>query len=282
MHLLHRLLPTCIFLAHYSSSPCAGQRPPAGGAALQDNSPRAGKRAESEQHALSCASCGGLGGGSARGAFFCPLLLTPLCPCQPPFCCRYSWMTSRVPSTSGGRRQVSRRPGFACWPGPTFCGTAGLRLAVTLCFCDGPGAHLRKAPALLPTNPASRRRAGRHRAAPAGRHAAAAVHRGAGDPAAPAPGGLGRSGCLTARSALACGWIVCLPAHQPQSSRTPVSHNHLRPFPHTQICCHPDLAPGEDPSFLAQQDAPAQLTPEVAAQLVELLRVRAAPRWLLV
>ncbi|KAI7841955.1 hypothetical protein COHA_004482 [Chlorella ohadii] len=39
-----------------------------------------------------------------------------------------------------------------------------------------------------------------------------------------------------------------------------------------QICCHPDLAPGEDPSFLAQQDAPPQLTPEVAAQLVQLLR----------
>lgn len=56
----------------HSSLPCAGQRPPAGGAALQDDSPRAGKRAESEQHALCCASCGGLGGGSVRGHIHLP------------------------------------------------------------------------------------------------------------------------------------------------------------------------------------------------------------------
>ncbi|EFN54350.1 hypothetical protein CHLNCDRAFT_135608 [Chlorella variabilis] len=44
----------------------------------------------------------------------------------------------------------------------------------------------------------------------------------------------------------------------------------LRP---RQICCHASLAPGEDPSFLAQQPAAgAKLTPELAAQLVELLR----------
>ena len=43
--------------------------------------------------------------------------------------------------------------------------------------------------------------------------------------------------------------------------------------PVPQICCHASLAPGEDPSFLAQQPAAgAKLTPELAAQLVELLR----------
>lgn len=40
-----------------------------------------------------------------------------------------------------------------------------------------------------------------------------------------------------------------------------------------QICCAASLAPGEDPAFLANQAQPAQqLTPEVAAQLIELLR----------
>ncbi|KAL4458507.1 hypothetical protein ABPG75_013372 [Micractinium tetrahymenae] len=40
-----------------------------------------------------------------------------------------------------------------------------------------------------------------------------------------------------------------------------------------QICCHASLAPGEDPTFLAQQSpASAQLTPELAAQLQALLK----------
>ena len=50
-----------------------------------------------------------------------------------------------------------------------------------------------------------------------------------------------------------------------------------------QICCHASLAPGDDPTFMAQQPAAASLTPEVAQQLIELLKASAQTMyWLLV
>ena len=39
-----------------------------------------------------------------------------------------------------------------------------------------------------------------------------------------------------------------------------------------QICDHVSLVPGEDPAFAAESAAGSQLTPELAAQLIELLK----------
>lgn len=76
-----------------------------------------------------------------------------------------------------------------------------------------------------------------------------------------------------ARCSAPLDWRPRLPA-QPCTASKP-----LAPCRPLQICCDASLVPGEEPAFLAQQPAAAaaQLTPELAAQLVELLKV--SRRW---